>query len=56
MVELTSTAGAPLFNLASREFNNSFGSRASRAEIAGEPLSKLNVAFSRLAWAPVVLP
>ena len=34
MVEFTSAAGASLLSSESREFNNSFGSRASRFEIA----------------------
>jgi hypothetical protein len=44
MLEFTSAAGAPLPNSESREFNNSFASRASRSEIAAETLSQLIVA------------
>jgi hypothetical protein len=44
MLEFTAAAGAPLPNSESREFNNSFGSRASRSEIAAETLFQPNVA------------
>jgi hypothetical protein len=56
MVEFTSAAGAPLLSLESREFNNSFGSRASRFEIAAETLLQLNVASSKLDRDSLVLP